>query len=257
MSAYYTKDEVDALISPLSSQIRGFNERIEALEGGLTLEKYNVTFVTNGYGVQPDALTEVFALPVLLPVLTDESGYTFHGWYLDEDLTTPAVAGTRIYEDVTLYAKWSAPTDYSKLTYKYGYAIDDPTGSLMQSTTGQRLVMSDLVQVNSGDSIVLNSKDYEFIVYGYSDIKGAYIKDSFIDCNLSDTTYNWGNSLTIGTPSAYGPQGKGNKITYPLYIRIVFRPKNNANVVFTADDIKPLMTYNITAYNGHLTHLFE
>ena len=257
LSAYYTKDEVDALISPLSSQIRGFIERIEALEGGSTLEKYNVTFVTNGYGVQPDALTEVIALPVLLPVLTDESGYMFHGWYLDEDLTMPAVGGTRIYEDVTLYAKWSAPADYSKLTYKYGYAVDDPTGVLMQSTTGQRLVMSDFVQVNPGDSIVLNSKDYEFIVYGYSDIKGAYIKDSFIDCNLSDTTYNWGNSLTIGTPSAYGPQGKGNKITYPLYIRIVFRPKNNADVVFTADDIIPLMTYNITADNSRLTHLFE
>ena len=260
LSAYYTKDEVDALISPLSSQIIGLIERIEALEGGSTLEKYNVTYVTNGYGVQPDALTEVIALPVSLPVLTDESGYMFHGWYLDEDLTTPAVGGTRIYQDVTLYAKWSAPADYSKLTYKYGYAVDDPTGSLMQSTTGQRLVMSDFVRVNRGDSIVLNSKDYEFIVYGYSDANGTYTSNSFIDCNLSDTTSgskNWGTSLTIGTPDAYGPQGEGNKITYPLYIRIVFRPANNANVTFTADDIKPLMTYNITADNSRLTHLFE
>ena len=260
LSAYYTKDEVDALISPLSSQIIGLIERIEALEGGSTLEKYNVTFVTNGYGVQPDTLTEVIALPITLPVLTDESGHSFYGWYLDEDLTMPAVAGTRIYQDVTLYAKWSAPADYSKLTYKYGYAIDDPTGNLMQSITGQRLVMSDLVRVNQGDSIVLNSKDYEFIVYGYSDANGTYTSNSFIDCNLSDTTSgsrNWGTSLTIGTPDAYGPQGEGNKITYPLYIRIVFRPKNNANVVFTADDIKPLMTYNITADNSHLTHLFE
>ena len=147
------------------------------------------------------------------------------------------------------------------MTYQYGYVIDDFYGTLVKSTaTGQRLVMSDLVKVNQGDSIVLNSKDYEFIVYGYLDANGAYSKNSYIDCNLNDTpsgSKNWGTSLTIGTPDAYGPQGEGNKITYPLYIRIVFRPKNNADVVFTADDIKPLMTYNITADNSHLTHLFE
>lgn len=260
LSAYYTKDEVDALISPLSSQLIGLVERIESLESGAPLEKYNVTFVTNGYGVQPDALTEVVALPLILPVLTDESGYVFHGWYLDEDLTMPAVAGTRIYHDVTLYAKWSTHADYSKLTYQNGYAIHDGQGVIQASNTGPRVLMSDFLRVNKGDSIVLNSTDYEFIVYGYYDTNGTYTSNSFIDCNLNDTTSsskNWGTSLTIGTPDAYGPQGTAHKITYPLYIRIVFRPTNNANVAFTADDIIPLMTYNITADNSHLTHLFE
>ena len=41
------------------------------------MNKYTVTFFTNGYGQQPDSLTEVSVLPEL-PIL-EEDGFTFEG----------------------------------------------------------------------------------------------------------------------------------------------------------------------------------
>lgn len=66
---------------------------------------YNVSFFINGYGTQPESLTDISVLPEL-PVL-EEAGFIFEGWYLDEDLTTPAEAGMEINSDVTLYASWA------------------------------------------------------------------------------------------------------------------------------------------------------
>ena len=66
---------------------------------------YNVSFFINGYGTQPESLTNISILPEL-PVL-EEAGFIFEGWYLDEELTTPAEAGMEINSDVTLYASWS------------------------------------------------------------------------------------------------------------------------------------------------------
>lgn len=91
---------------------------------------YNVSFFINGYGTQPESLTDVSILPEL-PVL-EEAGFIFEGWYLDEELTTPAEAGMEINSDVTLYASWArdrrpaTPTtgeDSESSTYA---AVDNP-----------------------------------------------------------------------------------------------------------------------------------
>jgi uncharacterized repeat protein (TIGR02543 family) len=66
---------------------------------------YNISFFINGYGQQPDSLTDVSVLPEL-PVLT-EDGFIFDGWFLDEDLTIPAEVGMAVTSDLILYASWS------------------------------------------------------------------------------------------------------------------------------------------------------
>lgn len=66
---------------------------------------YNVSFFINGYGTQPESLTDISILPEL-PIL-EEAGFIFEGWYLDEDLTTPAEAGMEVNSDITLYASWA------------------------------------------------------------------------------------------------------------------------------------------------------
>ena len=67
---------------------------------------YTVTYNINGHGDQPNAVSGVTALPQTLPTLS-ENGWTFGGWYTDQNLTQTAVAGSTINADTTLYAKWT------------------------------------------------------------------------------------------------------------------------------------------------------
>ena len=66
---------------------------------------YTITFFNNGYGQEIADLTNINIIPDL-PIL-EEAGFIFEGWYLDEDLTTPAEAGMEINSDITLYASWA------------------------------------------------------------------------------------------------------------------------------------------------------
>ncbi|MDE7095563.1 MAG: InlB B-repeat-containing protein, partial [Anaeroplasmataceae bacterium] len=67
---------------------------------------HNVTYNTLGHGMTLAGISNVVALPEILPVLSEE-GYTFEGWYLDAEFTTKAIENTSITEDTTLYAKWT------------------------------------------------------------------------------------------------------------------------------------------------------
>ena len=84
---------------------------------------YSVTYNVHGHGTAPAALTEVTALPAELPGLS-ETGWTFVGWYSDEELTTAAVAGAAINANTTLYAKWVEIT-YS-VTYDANEVAENP-----------------------------------------------------------------------------------------------------------------------------------
>ena len=87
---------------------------------------YTITFNTNG-GSDQDALrytieTETFKLPTR----TTKAGYTFVGWYIDENLTEPygeVVKGT--HGDFTLYAKWEL-AQYTIEYELYGYGNNPP-----------------------------------------------------------------------------------------------------------------------------------
>lgn len=67
---------------------------------------YSITYEKNGHGDEiVTNQTDQIYMPDPLPVLT-ESGWDFYGWYLESTFVTPAVAGSKLTEDVTLYAKW-------------------------------------------------------------------------------------------------------------------------------------------------------
>ena len=51
-----------------------------------TPETYNITFVINGHGEQPDGLFNITKIPTNLPILT-EKGWNFDGWYYDRDFS--------------------------------------------------------------------------------------------------------------------------------------------------------------------------
>lgn len=65
---------------------------------------YTVTYQTNG-GSPVDPLENVTALPDPLPTTTFP-GFVFLGWYTDSSLIFPAIPGSPISQDTTLYAGW-------------------------------------------------------------------------------------------------------------------------------------------------------
>ena len=72
------------------------------------VKSFNVTFDTNGHGVEPNKIENVISLPNELPVLSDVLCYRFAGWYKNKGCTADlkASAGELLTGNLTLYAKW-------------------------------------------------------------------------------------------------------------------------------------------------------
>ncbi len=85
-------------------------------------ELFDIYFV-NELSEEPEPIQNTTNLPDELPTLTDEFA-TFVGWYVDEDLTTPAILSSEIKEDTVLYAKWQVNDTVQKNLNKDGYAKD-------------------------------------------------------------------------------------------------------------------------------------
>lgn len=114
------------------------------------LPTYDVTYVINGHGEQPEALTDVYKLPSELPLLKEE-GYKFLGWYTDEELTVEAEADMDVTADVTLYAKWELIT-YTVTYQNNGFGVKP-----------EDLKVAEL----PNELPVLSADDYEFLGWFY------------------------------------------------------------------------------------------
>lgn len=66
---------------------------------------YTIKYNTNGGSAIADAVKQTH-IPSIFPTTT-KAGYDFIGWYTDENLTQPVSRELSIFEDITLYAKWS------------------------------------------------------------------------------------------------------------------------------------------------------
>lgn len=66
---------------------------------------YTIKYNTNGGSAIADAVKQTH-IPSTFPTTT-KAGYDFIGWYTDENLTQPVSRELSIFEDITLYAKWS------------------------------------------------------------------------------------------------------------------------------------------------------
>src|SRR5690606_10039443 len=69
------------------------------------LAEYNVTFDVDG-GSEVEAVGVNHGHTIDEPNDPTKDGYTFIGWFSDEDLTEEFDFETEITEDTTLYAKW-------------------------------------------------------------------------------------------------------------------------------------------------------
>lgn len=90
-----------------------------------TLTRFTVSFVTfEGSAIEPIVYDEGDKVIVASPT---REGYTFVGWFIDQDLTQQfSLINDRINEDTTLYAKWitnntgviDTPNDEVTISYK-------------------------------------------------------------------------------------------------------------------------------------------
>ena len=102
---------------------------------------FTVTFDTDGLGNTPSSQTVGHGGKVTKPANPSAEGYTFTGWYTNNDLTEPYDFSTPVTSDFTIYAGWSinfytvtfdtdGKADVSSQSVAYGdraLRYDDPT----------------------------------------------------------------------------------------------------------------------------------
>ena len=77
------------------------------INGNFTINKYTVTYNSNG-GSTVDPQTVKYNDKAKEPTAPTKSGYTFAGWYTDnEKFTTKYDFATPVTADITLYAQWT------------------------------------------------------------------------------------------------------------------------------------------------------
>ena len=115
-----------------------------SLVGGGSIESYTEEKLTYKFGDSDAILTAIFSdnfTSVTLPNPTPAEGYSFDGWYSDEELTRKVGGAGDSYtptSDITLYAKWKKNT----------YTLTIEPGSIKQ--TGE---YTSEVQVTPPDSV--------------------------------------------------------------------------------------------------------
>ncbi|MBQ6150103.1 MAG: InlB B-repeat-containing protein, partial [Mogibacterium sp.] len=77
---------------------------------------YTVIFDVNGHGKAPASQTIEEGGKASRPKDPTEKGYTFGGWFTDQECTTAFDFNTAITQDITLYAKWTKDSSSSEDT---------------------------------------------------------------------------------------------------------------------------------------------
>ena len=132
-----------------------------------TSKTYSIKFNTNGGTINGSYVTEYsYGEGAVLPTDVEKSGYTFAGWYDNEELTgsaATAISNTE-YGDKTYYAKWTANTYSVKLHLNGGNLADG---------------VSDITAYTYGNSIELPDRS-EIVRSGYM-FSGWYADEGFKD----------------------------------------------------------------------------
>lgn len=122
------------------------------------LTNYNVTFDSNG-GTALESITINEDTSLVLPTDPTKEGYTFEGWYYEEDLDTSFNKNDSINEDVTFYAKWTPIKTIMEFL--------DYDGTLLQTNTydyGTELTVDDSPSVDYREGYSFSGWDTEFPV---------------------------------------------------------------------------------------------
>lgn len=97
------------------------------------VKAWKVSFETKG-GTQVPAQTVEIGKKVVEPVEPSWDGFTFKGWYLDENFKNKYDFNNKVSEDFTLYAKWRMSTD-SDIRHTVTFVLNDGSAGTYQQST--------------------------------------------------------------------------------------------------------------------------
>lgn len=115
------------------------------IEAVYSVNQYTATFDSMG-GSDVDAILVDYDTNVPEPTDPDKTGYTFSGWYQDEELIQAYDFGPMPAEDITLYAKWTinqytitfdsvGGSAVDSITQDYATAVTQPTDPTLLGNT--------------------------------------------------------------------------------------------------------------------------
>ena len=179
--------------------------------GGATPETYTVTFNANGHGTAPAAQTITSGETASEPTAPKETGYTFGGWYSNQQCTgDPFDFSTAITDDITLYAKWTI-AEYT-ITATLTHCSVDPEIPTTYTYTGNAANLSYTITPEDGYGLPKTIAASGCGDYTWDPSTGALSITGIIKSNVTITitakqihTITWmvnGEQYTTGEPSA-------------------------------------------------------
>lgn len=218
------------------------------MSGNLTLyakwnpKTYNITYVVDADVENTNPTTHTYGTTTSLNGLS-RTGYTFSGWYIDEEYTTSIsyISSTSI-GDITLYAKWTPI--YYKIAYNVGFT-DDVLGNTISVSEGENptsFCLEDDIILSDGVLSGLYSDSYIFDGW----YTGSY-------SSYSGVTFN----KKITNVSELSSELKSTIILYPKLIAIQWFAYYYNDSTMTATlkftNIAPSMNefYIPAEYNGY------
>ena len=190
---------------------------IEASENTLT-----VTFEENGGSAVTDITGLSYNATITAPAAPTKTGYTFAGWYKDENCTTQWDFGSdTVTEDITLYAKWTANTD---TPYTVKHWQQNMKGGSEQNDTNYTLADTENLTGTTDTSVTPAVKHYDgftapgaqtvsIAADGSTEVNYYYTRNSYavtltagsgIASVSGDGTYQYGASVTISAAVSNG-----------------------------------------------------
>lgn len=170
---------------------------------GNTISCVNITFYTNG-GSSINKHTVVSGKTVTKPIDPTKVGYTFEGWYSNDELTTSYDFATPVTNDLNLYANWTANT------YTVSFNADGGT-----STAETLLVTYDSPYENLPNA---EKSGHTFLYWKHDD--GSEVTNETVVKTAEDHTltavFKKNSAEGDAAPSTSGGSGsEGNYLSYP------------------------------------------
>ena len=132
------------------------------------INQYTVTFNTNG-GSDVDSLSVDYGEKVEKPADPTREGYTFAGWYSNEELTMPWDFDTPISDNITLYAKWTEIPTYTVAVSASPAESGTVTSSVESAPSGTEVTVTAIpvsgyhfVSWTENDTTVSTAASYTF-----------------------------------------------------------------------------------------------
>ena len=204
--------------------------RIYSIKAKKGTESYSITYDCDGAdsGCPLDANYQT-ALPNPLPSAPSKSGYSFGGWYTDEEFTELAEAGATLTADATLYAKWLKLYTVTKGSLSNGDITISPTSAISGATisiaasanTGYSFTSWTITKTTGGDDVTSTLLGDNSTTSSTSFTMPAYDVTVVATFTVNHHTLTWdfdggSTSATAGTNyTAGGDVNYGTDITYP------------------------------------------